>query len=295
VGTPVDPVDRRVPVRGMELAVREWAGAGRPFLLVHGLASNAHTWDGVAPLLNAAGHRVVSIDQRGHGHSDKPDEGYGFDEVTADLETLIRALGMDRPVVAGQSWGGNVVLDFAARYPASLHGLVLVDGGFIELSAAPDATWEKISVDLKPPPLAGTPQPEMLARMRNFHPDWGEAQIEMQMGNFETQADGTIRPWLTLERHMQILRALWEQHPSDIYPRVSTPTMVAVAESGPPDRLTRKRTEVEKAEAGLASARVHWFEDTAHDIHVHRPAALANWLLEAVTDGFFEGKEAVRA
>ena len=39
----------------------------------------------------------------------------------------------------------------------------------------------------------------------------------MQMANFETLEDGTIRPWLTLDRHMQILRALWDQKPSQLY------------------------------------------------------------------------------
>ena len=41
--------------------------ARTPFVLVHGLASNARTWDGVAAELTASGHPVVSIDQRGHG------------------------------------------------------------------------------------------------------------------------------------------------------------------------------------------------------------------------------------
>ena len=275
-------------MRGLEIATREWPGDGRPFLLLHGLASNARTWDGVAWRLSEAGHRVIAIDQRGHGHSDKPDSGYGFEDVTADLEALIGETGLDGPVIAGQSWGGNVVLEFAATRPGLLHGLVLVDGGFIELSSQPGATWEKVSVDLKPPPLAGTPRPEMLQRMRSFHPDWSEEQIEMQMGNFETVEDGTIRPWLTLDRHMMILRALWEQKPSEIYGRIQTPTLIAVADQVPPERLAAKRVTVAQAEEGIASVRVHWFEGAVHDIHVQRPRELADWMLDALRDGFFE-------
>jgi pimeloyl-ACP methyl ester carboxylesterase len=281
------PVSRRISIGSLSLAIREWPGRGRAFLLVHGLASNARTWDGVAAILNEAGHHVVAVDQRGHGLSDKPDAGYAFDDVTGDLKSLVEALALERPIVAGQSWGGNVVLDFAARWPALLQGLVLVDGGFIDLSARPDATWETISVDLRPPPLAGTPRAGMLERMRSRHPDWPEEAVEMQMGNFETLEDGTIRPWLTLERHMLILRALWDQSPAEIYGRVTTPALIAVADGKNIEYRGRQAAQVTEAQAGLARVIVRWFEDTEHDIHVHRPAALAEWMLAELRDGFF--------
>src|SRR5215468_3851938 len=53
--TAVAPVDERVQVPGTALHVRRWPAAGRPFLLVHGLASNARLWDGVAAVLAARG------------------------------------------------------------------------------------------------------------------------------------------------------------------------------------------------------------------------------------------------
>jgi pimeloyl-ACP methyl ester carboxylesterase len=241
----------------------------------------------VAAHLNELGHHVVAADQRGHGLSDKPETGYGFDEVTADVHALIEALDLSRPVVAGQSWGGNVVLDFAARYPEDPAGIVLVDGGFIDLSSAPGMTWERVQVDLRPPPLAGTPRPVMLERMRNFHPEWDEEQVEMQMANFETLADGTVRPWLTLDRHMQILRALWDQKPSSLYGRVKAPTMIAVADSPSPERAARKQLEVGRAADELANASVRIFEGAHHDVHVDKSRDLADWLLEALDGGFF--------
>jgi pimeloyl-ACP methyl ester carboxylesterase len=209
--------------------------------------------------------------------------------VTGDLKALIETLALERPIVVGQSYGGQVALDFAARWPALLSGLVLVDGGFIELATVPGASWEQTAIDLKPPHLIGMPREEMVQRMRAYHPDWPEAAIEMQMGNFETRADGTIAPWLTLDRHMQILRAIWEQRPSDLYSRVKTPTLVAAADNHSRDgRWERKQVEVAAATEGLEWARVRWFEDTAHDIHVERPVELADWILEALRSGFFD-------
>jgi pimeloyl-ACP methyl ester carboxylesterase len=289
----VTPSERRVdlPGRGLALRLREWPGSGRPFLLVHGLASNAHTWDRVAPRLNERGHYVAAVDQRGHGLSDKPEAGYGFDEVTSDLHALIGALGLDRPVIAGQSWGGNVVLDYAARRPSIASGIVLVDGGFIELSAAPGATWEKTAVEMRPPPLAGMARQELLDRMRSFMSWASEEALAMQMANFETLADGTIRPWLTLDRHMLILRAIWEQKPSEIYAQVTTPTLIAVADSPDAARAARKEAEVAMAEARIPRVAVKRFEGSHHDIHVHQPAELAEWMLAALEAGFFDDSD----
>jgi pimeloyl-ACP methyl ester carboxylesterase len=282
------PAQRLVRAGEIGIAIREWNGAGRDFVLVHGLASNAKTWDLVANVLSAAGHHVVAIDQRGHGLSDKPEAGYGFEEVTADLAALVRAMGLEQPIVAGQSWGGNVVVEFAHRYPDMPSGLVLVDGGLIELSNRPGATWETISVDLKPPYLLGTPRTQMVERFRQFHPNWSDEQIDLQMGNYETLEDGTIRPWLTLDRHMQILWALWNQHPSEMLETLETPVMIAIADSGPPERRLTRVEEAERLEK-LRPDRVRWmqFKDAAHDIHIDQPEEHANWVLKAVDDGFF--------
>lgn len=283
------PVDRQVAVRGLQIHVRHWAGAGRPFVLVHGLASNCMTWEGAARLLAAAGHQVVTVDQRGHGLSSKPDTGYGFDDVTADLQELIAALDLTSPVIAGQSWGGNVVLDFAARHPEVIAAIALVDGGYIDLQSMPGATWEVVEAMLRPPALTGTPRVDMEARMRGYHADWLEEGIQHSLANFETLPDGTIRPWLTLDRHLQILRALWDQRVADIYPKVQAATLIMAADSGPSEWQDRKRDEVAVAERLLPVSRVAWFENTDHDIHVQRPQETANLLLNALKDGFFRG------
>src|SRR3989441_2101183 len=131
------PVERRVVVApGVALYVEQRSGdrAAAPFVLVHGLASNARLWDGVAEYLNGAGHTVVAIDQRGHGRSDAPEGGYNLDTAVADLLALIGALELERPVLAGQSWGGTVVLELAWRHPEAVRGIACVDGGIIERS-----------------------------------------------------------------------------------------------------------------------------------------------------------------
>lgn len=263
-------------------------GTKTPFVLVHGLTSNARTWDGVAERLAEHGHTVVAIDQRGHGLSDKPDHGYTFETVTEDLLLLCQALKLERPILVGQSWGGNVALAFGARYPDVAQGIGFVDGGYIDLQLRPDSSWERISKELRPPNLLGTPRSVMKERFASFHPDWDEAGIEGSLANFETLPDGTIRPWLTLERHMQILRALWEQRPSELYPQVKSPVLIAAASnSNSAGRANVKQQQVEAATQGLASASIHWFENTDHDIHVHRPETLAQLFIDTYESGIW--------
>ncbi len=281
---PPDPVTEFVDLpSGVRLHTRRWPGEKRAFILLHGLSSNCATWERVAQRLAAAGHAVVAVDQRGHGLSDKPDGGYDFATVSADLAALIRQLQLDRPVVAGQSWGGNVVLEFAARCPGMAHGLVFVEGGFLDLQSrsqnGADEGWAETAKRLRPPDMDGARKANLEARIRAAHPEWSEWGVDATLRNFEWLPDGTVRRWLPVDKHMRILRALWEQRPPELYPRIAEPTLICPADDGNLEWLAVKRGQVAAAEQGLARARVHWFCNTPHDIHVARPRALADLML----------------
>jgi pimeloyl-ACP methyl ester carboxylesterase len=273
----------RVPVTdGVTLAVRRHDGDGRPFLLVHGLASNARLWDGVAEHLAAAGHAVVAVDQRGHGHSSKPDHGYDFATVVADLVALHAALDLERPIVAGQSWGGNVVLELAATRPELAHAVALIDGGWIHLGDR-FAEWAECEAVMRPPPLTGTKYTRIEAAIRAAHPDWPESGIAGTLANFEVLEDGTVRPWLSLDNHLRILRALWEHQPRKRYASVPTPTLLIPAGDRADDAAMAKRANVAEALAALPDARVRWYEPPAdHDLHAQHPDAIARDLLGLV-------------
>ncbi len=270
---------------GVELAVDTWlpaAPTGAPFLLVHGLASNARTWDGVAAHLVADGHPTASVDLRGHGRSSKPDGPYDVPTVAADLAALIAGLELDRPIVAGQSWGGNVVLELAAGHPGLIRGIVCVDGGWLEPSREfPD--WEACQAALAPPRLVGRPLTEIEGYIRSAHPNWPESGIRGTLANFEVRPNGTVAPWLTFDHHIAVLRGLWEHHPSLRYPDVAVPVLLAPVDMGDTDWTRRKRRDVERAAGAIADARVHWFAGD-HDIHAQRPDELAGVMHAMTTD-----------
>ena len=271
----------RVPVSGeVELHVLvdgEQAESRASFVLVHGLASNARLWDGVRAALVAAGHRVAAIDLRGHGLSDKPDDGYDFGTISADVLAVVDALGWASAVFAGQSWGGNVVLEVAARHPERTEAVVCVDGGWISLSRL--GSWEAVRERLAPPHTEGTPVEVMEGYMRRAHPEWSDTAIAGTMACFEVRADGTVKPWLSRENHLTILRHLWAHDPTQLFPQVRTPVVLVPCDDGS-GRIERKRAEVAEAERLLPNSRTVWFE-SSHDVHAERPADIAAVLEEA--------------
>ncbi len=271
---------------GVEVAADTWlpsAPTGVSFLLVHGLASNARTWDGVAARLVANGHPVVTVDLRGHGRSSKPDGPYDVATVADDLAALIEALELESPIVAGQSWGGNVVVELAARHPAAVRGIVCVDGGWLEPSRE-FLDWDACRAALAPPRLAGRPFSEIEGYVRSAHPDWPETGIRGTLANFEVRADGTVAPWLTFDHHIAVLRGLWEHHPSERFPDLAVPVLLAPVDGGDADWTQRKRRDVEAATAMIPDVRVRWFVGD-HDIHAQHPDELSSVMHEMAFDG----------
>jgi pimeloyl-ACP methyl ester carboxylesterase len=275
---------------GVELHAVHWdptsrSDDGAPFLLVHGLASNARLWDGVAQHLAGLGHTVVAVDQRGHGRSSKPDDGYDMASVANDLRLLIERLGWERPAVAGQSWGGNVVLELAWAHPDAVSMITCVDGGFIDLASRfPD--WDDAAAVLAPPRLAGTPHADITRWIETSAADWPETGRQGTLANFEVRDDGTIAPWLTFDRHLTVLRGLWEHQPSSRYPEIGVPTLLIGADTGDVAWSHSKHEAVEHALSLLPRGRAVWFT-AHHDVHAQHPVEVGDLLHRAATEPDF--------
>jgi esterase len=122
------PADRYVKTRGLNFHYVEWGAASQvPLVCLHGITQTAHSWDEVAAELSNE-HRVLCLDQRGHGDSDwAPDGDYARQTQAADIEAITDALGLSRFILAGMSMGGINSITFAARHPAKVRALVIVD------------------------------------------------------------------------------------------------------------------------------------------------------------------------
>jgi pimeloyl-ACP methyl ester carboxylesterase len=113
---------------GIKIQLAVWKGKGKQILCVHGITANCRFWDCLASAL-ALHHRVIAMDLRGRGLSDKPRTGYSIQHHCKDILALMNDQGLERPVLMGHSLGAFISLVFAARYPRRVGQLILVDGG----------------------------------------------------------------------------------------------------------------------------------------------------------------------
>ena len=111
---------------GVRLACRDFGGTGPSVLLLHGLAGHADEWAQTASWLTTR-CRVVALDARGHGRSERFPGDVSRDSLVADAAFVVEQLGLQPVVVVGQSVGGLTALSLAARRPDLVRGLVLVD------------------------------------------------------------------------------------------------------------------------------------------------------------------------
>lgn len=110
---------------GCSLHYEEY-GQGPPLLLLHGLGSSCRDWEYQIPVL-AEQYRVIAMDMRGHGRSDKPRERYSIRGFAGDVEALIEHLNLGPVHVVGLSMGGMIGFQLAVDQPHLLKSLCVVN------------------------------------------------------------------------------------------------------------------------------------------------------------------------
>jgi pimeloyl-ACP methyl ester carboxylesterase len=256
-------------------------GVRRGLVLHHGLASSSHIWDRMMPALTAR-FSVVVYDARGHGLSGKPSSGYGFDRICADAIAMSKSAKFAQPVVVGHSWGAMAMLELAARWPRSISGAVLVDGGLAGVGS--DRDWPTTKELLAPPHLDGMPVDSFLRQLGRWSPVPVTPEVEsMFLSLMRVDRQGGIHPRLSRANHLRILRKIWEQRPLDLYSNLRVPVLVIAARSDD----ASQRGFMESKRRGLAAARkaaaggpvtFEWMKGV-HDLPVQHPTALARRII----------------
>lgn len=158
---------------GVALCVAVWEGRGRDILCIHGLSANSRCWDIIASSL-IPDYRILAVDLRGRGQSEKPDRDYSVEVHVRDLRALTESLKLTKPVVIGHSLGAYIALSFAARYPDLIDSIVLIDGGGI----LNEYQMEQFQIAIKP----------ALERLGKVFPSFEDYIAPMKMAPF-------FNPW----------------------------------------------------------------------------------------------------
>jgi pimeloyl-ACP methyl ester carboxylesterase len=160
----------------------ESEGTGDPVLFLHGLGGSMHDWAAQLPAF-APKHRVIRLDVRGHGSSDKPGGRYEVEQFASDAIAVLRAAGVERAHIAGISMGGMIALQLAVDAPGLVRSLVLVNTGpevKAENAAERFALWQRrfltrfLSMEKFATILAGRlfPDPGQESMRAEFHRRW---------------------------------------------------------------------------------------------------------------------------
>ncbi len=117
---------------GVSLEVLDWGGTGRPLILLAGLADDAHIFDQFAPKLTVKYH-VYGITRRGRGASSSPApevKNYTANRLGEDVLSVIAALHLQKPVIAGHSIAGEELSYIGSHHPEQVAGLIYLEAGY---------------------------------------------------------------------------------------------------------------------------------------------------------------------
>lgn len=115
-------------------------GQGDPIVFIHGFGLDSSMWEEQVEELSK-NHQVITYDMRGFGESSVPNGKYSHQE---DLHELLKSLNILKPTIVGHSFGGEIAVDYALRYPKEVEKLVLLSPSLSGMQGD-NSEWEKLS------------------------------------------------------------------------------------------------------------------------------------------------------
>lgn len=132
--------ENRVNVNQLELQIREYENEGDAIVFLHFGGSNLMMWQRAIPYFEDR-YRLILVDLRGHGKSDRPETGYHMDQMASDVVGVLDHLKLKQAHIVGSSIGAEVGLAMAAHYPERVISLIL--DGALSSEYGPYGTWEE--------------------------------------------------------------------------------------------------------------------------------------------------------
>ncbi|MCJ7626164.1 MAG: alpha/beta hydrolase [Anaerolineaceae bacterium] len=167
-----------ISVNGLKIHYYRTGGDKPALVLLHGITDSGQCWPRMVQHLGDD-FDMVMVDARGHGLSDAPDRGYGFQEQAGDVVGVVEALKLHRPVLVGHSMGAMTAIGVAACSPGLISALILED--------PPLSTQEQIPVEetrswmeearIRIRRERGQALSELVANRRVESPNWSEDEL----------------------------------------------------------------------------------------------------------------------
>ncbi|GAA3084908.1 alpha/beta hydrolase [Streptosporangium carneum] len=179
-------------LRGCRLRYADSGGDGVPVVFSHGAGADHVMFGAQREYLRARGCRVVTWDMRGHGLSRPAGVPFTAEQAIADLCALIEHLALDRPVLVGQSLGGNLSQAVVRRRPDLARALIVIDA---TRNTAPLSWKERLLVKAAAPMLSTIPAkrlPRLMAEASAITPD---AQADARRAFGQLSKEEFVQVW----------------------------------------------------------------------------------------------------
>lgn len=246
-------------------------------LMIHGLSSSCFLWTPLIKELNKHKFNIYAIDLKGHGLSDKPEDGYSMKSLSEDVINFIKKMKLNNVIIIGQSMGADLGVLVSTKINDKIIGCIGIDGGAINLKQK--FLIKKIALKaLEPPNMEGIDKDVMLNRMREHRKDWSEEAIQGQFSIFEVDNNNKIKKRLKLENHMKILNGLWDNSSIENLLASKVPIyLILVKFDLNLNKFKNKDVKIEIKQV-----------DGDHDIHAQKPKLVSDLIMKKIKGNFFE-------
>jgi len=207
-----------IDTNGIRLHYLEYPGNGPLLILMHGLTANAHAFAGILETGLDKHFRIISVDLRGRGLSDKPAFNYSMEEHAQDILGLLDGLGVDKAIFCGHSFGGLLSVYLGACYPKQVDKLIILDAAArMNPHAAEMLAYRLSTLDIRYPSLA-----EYLTEIQSapYNTFWAEPMRAYYMADVRDHDEGGVTPRPQLANIIQASMGLadvpWPQLMADI-------------------------------------------------------------------------------
>ena len=227
-------ISRYVHTNGVRLHYLDEGTGGPTLVLLPGLTANAHSFDGLVAAGLGDHIRVLALDLRGRGETDQPDT-YTLADHAADVVGFLDALGIDRVVLGGHSFGGLLTYDLAANHPERVSRCVVID--------APAQIHPEVFDQIKPSlDRLDVTMPswehylQFVKRMPYFDGWWDPAIERYYRADIRENPDGTVRARSRPEHIRAVINGFKDLDWLDAVRRITQPVLFLRAPGayGPP-------------------------------------------------------------
>jgi pimeloyl-ACP methyl ester carboxylesterase len=195
-----------------------------------------------------------------------------MDVLMAGIASAIEQLGLDRPVVVGHSWGAALALEFVARHPELVSGLVFVDGPIHGVARI--FGWHEVEANMQPAfPRYATLAGAIAETRAHLGQAWGDDLQPFVESGLRRDGDALV-PALTPPARHRILSDLYASDPEQLWPNIKVPAAALIARKSDARISRSTETGILRVAEIAPLVRIERFE-TPHDIPLYAPAAVA--------------------